>query len=47
MEGKKIVVHVPHRFWKTEFTIGCAVADVSIDLEAIAIAEQLAKGAEK
>ncbi len=45
MEGKKIVVYVLHGFWETEFTNGCAVADVSIDLEAIA--EQLAKGAGK
>lgn len=34
MEEKKIVVYVLHGFWENEFTNGCAVVDVSIDLEA-------------
>ena len=33
MEEKKIVVYVLHGFWENEFTNGCAVVDVSIDLE--------------
>ncbi len=35
MEGKKIVVYVLHGFWENEFTNGCAVVDVSIDLETV------------
>lgn len=35
MEEKKIVVYVLHGFWENEFTNGCAVVDVSIDLEAV------------
>ena len=35
MEEKKIVVYVLHGFWENEFTNGCAVVDVSIDLETI------------
>ncbi len=35
MEGKKIKVYVLHGFWETEFTNGCTVVDVSIDLEAV------------
>lgn len=33
MGGKKIVVYVLHGFWENEFTNGCAVVNVSIDLE--------------
>lgn len=35
MEEKKIVVYVLHGFWENEFTNGCTVVDVSIDLEAV------------
>lgn len=35
MEEKKIVVYVLHGFWENEFTNGCAVVDVSIDLEVV------------
>lgn len=35
MEEKKIVVYVLHGFWENEFTNGCAVVDVSIDLETV------------
>ena len=35
MEEKKIVVYVLHGFWENEFTNGCAVLDVSIDLETV------------
>ena len=35
MDGKKIVVYVLHGFWENEFTNGCAVVDVSIDLETV------------
>lgn len=35
MGGKKIVVYVLHGFWENEFTNGCAVVDVSIDLETV------------
>lgn len=35
VEEKKIVVYVLHGFWENEFTNGCAVVDVSIDLEAV------------
>lgn len=35
MEEKKNVVYVLHGFWENEFTNGCAVVDVSIDLETV------------
>lgn len=35
MEGKKIVVHVLHEFRENEFANGCAVVDVSADLEMV------------
>ena len=35
MEEKKIVVYVLHGFWENEFTNGCTVVDVSIDLETV------------